>query len=115
MDSYSSCGNGKEVVFYASMPPGAQITIAQTSNSFDSKHESRYGTSCPGTTSIRCTDDPDEGTDTWTNPLSTTTTFFFIIDAYSSSGEGTFTIQWSIRAGMGFFYRVPLLPRPLER
>ena len=59
MDSLSSCGNGKEVVFYASMPPGAQITIGQTSNGFDSKHESRYGGSCPGATSIRCTDEPD--------------------------------------------------------
>ena len=77
------------------MPPRAQITIAQLSNDFDSMHESRYGMSCPGNTSIACTDDPDTGNLTWTNTLSTTTTFFYIIDGRSSSSQGNFMISWS--------------------
>ena len=95
VNSLSTCGSSKEVVFYMVMPPRAQITIAQLSNDFDSMHESRYGMSCPGNTSIACTDDPDTGNLTWTNTLSTTTTFFYIIDGRSSSSQGNFTIGWS--------------------
>jgi predicted outer membrane repeat protein len=42
-------------------------TDGQTSSTFNSKHETRWGGDCPGHTSVTCTDDPDTGSHAWTN------------------------------------------------
>ena len=67
-DTLSSCGFGKEKVFYADVAAGATIAIQQTTNDFDSMHETRWGNStCPGSTSVECTDFPEEKVHSWTN------------------------------------------------
>jgi len=99
-DYATSCGGrGREVIFFAFLQPGETISIRQIGNSFDSRHELRYGTeACPGTTSIACRDDPDTQLETWTNDQGGVTKVWFMIDAYQTQ-SGRFTIEWNIGSG----------------
>ena len=83
------------------MQPGEKLTIGQTYNNFDSRHQLAYGGSCPGNTTIICKDDPDTESVSWTNEYQTVERVYFMIDA-SSSGHGSFTIEWQISGGNKF-------------
>ena len=90
-------GNGNEAIFSAVVQPGEQIDIGMDANGYDSRHETKWGGACPGTTTVTCTDDPDTSRHTWTNDQTTAQTVYFTIDAYSS-GSGSYTLSWSIGA-----------------
>ena len=79
------------------MDPGYKLTIGQTSNSYDSRHQLAYGGSCPGTNIVNCIDDPDTEAISWENTLGIwqVKRVYFMIDAYSSR-DGSFTIEWEI-------------------
>ena len=54
-----SCGgNGNEQIFRITILSGQTITIGQSKNSFDSRHELKVGSTCPGEVVIECFDDP---------------------------------------------------------
>eukprot|EP01051_Picozoa_sp_SAG22_P001461 SAG22_NODE_58_length_23645_cov_16.637943_1_plen_654_part_10 len=90
----TSCGgNGNEAIFGIVVQPGASIDIGQSTNSYDSRHETRWGGACPGTTLVQCTDDPDTRQHSWTNDQTEAQQVYFVVDAYSSS-SGTFTLTW---------------------
>ena len=67
----TSCGGaGNEKIFYVEVPAGGELTIGMTSNTYNSRHETRWGGSCPGDNSVACTDaavcaPPATGTCTW--------------------------------------------------
>ena len=85
------------------MQPNETLTIAQTSNLFDSIHQLAYGGPCPGTTQIDCRDDPDTQDFSWTNKLKTPERVYFMIDNRYSTGHGDFTIEWAISRGNKFY------------
>lgn len=92
-----SCGSGKannEVVFMMDVPTNGIFAIRQTTNDYDSMHETRWGGDCPGDNVVACTDDADETQHTLTNDQGRTERVYFIVDAYSGAGE--FTIEWSL-------------------
>jgi len=92
----TSCGgNGNEAVFSAVLQVGQSIVIAQSTNSYDSRHETRWGGDCPGANAVACTDDPDTLQHSWTNDQDTAQVVYFTVDAYSS-GQGAFTLTWTI-------------------
>jgi len=94
----SSCGSNTEKVHYIAVAAGAKLDIGQASNTYDSKHELRWGGACPGSTSVQCTDDPDTQRTEWTNTEGATQVAYFIVDAYSSGGAGNFSLTWSVAA-----------------
>jgi hypothetical protein len=88
-----------KAVFGISLAPGARLTIGMTSNNFDSRHTTRWGGSCPGTTEVANTDDPDTLVHTWTNSQSSAEPVYFEIGPHGSSGPGTFVLEWSVTVG----------------
>ena len=97
-----TCGGyGNEQGFYTVLQPGETISIGQTYNDYDSRHELSYGGSYPGDVSLACRDDPDTNTETYTNTGTLPVNVYFIIDAYSS-GFGTFTLEWTITPSSGY-------------
>ena len=94
-DHATSCGgNGNEAVFSIVLLPGGTIDIGQSTNSYDSRHETRWGGSCPGANVVTCTDDPDTVRHSWTNDQGVAQSVFFVVDAYST-GSGAFTLTWT--------------------
>ena len=55
-----SCGydQGNEAIFRVTVPVGATLTIRQSENNYDSRHELSYGQSCSTGISVICRDDP---------------------------------------------------------
>ena len=95
-DYNTSCGgNGPERIFFLDLDPGYKLTIAQTSNTYDSRHQLAYGGSCPGTNTVNCLDDPDTEAISWENRLDTAERVYFMIDAYTNE-DGPFTMEWEI-------------------
>lgn len=92
--SYCSMVSSVDMIFYIDIPDGVTLTIGQTINGYDSRHTLRYGGSCPGNTEIKCTDDPDLETITWTNATGSLQRVYWIQAGYSS-GAGSFTLAWS--------------------
>ncbi|MFM1875724.1 MAG: hypothetical protein RL266_1461 [Bacteroidota bacterium] len=92
-----SCGTNtaSDLVYSIDVPIGAQLTIGQTVNGYDSRNAMFYGGACPGSTQIACYDDPDDQTNTWTNTTGTPQTVYWVQDGYAS-GSGTFTLAWSL-------------------
>ena len=86
------------------MNPGDTLTIGQTSNGFDSRHQLAYGGACPGTTPIECLDDPDTQSISWTNNFDVVKRVYFMIDGFPlhSSNYGDFNIEWEISRGNEF-------------
>ena len=113
-------GNAASKIYYAYLPPGATLTIHQTENDFNSRHQTKWGGVCPGANLVACTDDPDETEHTWTNQQTTVQPVYFMIDgsgnqfqggAYSPA-SGTFYIDWHITAygtGTGLWAPDPVL------
>ena len=91
-----SCGGeGNEAMFSILLPPGQSIDIGMDSNSYDSRHETSWGGSCPGQNVVACTDDPDTARHQWSNNQAAAQNVFFVIDAYSTS-SGAFTLSWTL-------------------
>ena len=88
-------GHGNEAMFSIQLQPGQSIDIGMDDNSYDSRHETSWGGSCPGQNVVACTDDPDTARHQWTNDQGSPQAVFFVIDAYSS-GSGSFTLSWSV-------------------
>ena len=94
--SCRSSSEGNEVIFSIQLEPDYELNIGMDSNAYDSIHETRWGGDCPGQNLVACTDDPDTVRHSWANDQSTAQTVYFIIDAFSSSGSGAFTLTWTI-------------------
>lgn len=92
--SVCSMSSSEDLIFYIDLPNGETLTIGQTSNTYDSRHTLRYGGSCPGTTEIVCTDDPDTQTEVWTNTTGSTQRVYWIQGGFSTN-DGDFTLAWS--------------------
>lgn len=91
-----SCGGrGKEVVFKITLQVGEFLTIGQSNNDYDSRHELRVGGQCPGRQVIGCVDDPDTQPLFYTNEEGEAVDAYFIIDAYSTD-SGTGTVEWTV-------------------
>jgi len=89
-------------VFYIDVPNGAQLTIGQTVNGYDSENYVGYGGACPGTTQIACYDDPDIQNAVWTNTTGSTQRVYWVQDGYfNASNVGTFTLAWSLSGCAG--------------
>ena len=80
--------------FAISLTEGQTLTIEQTSNNYDSRHELRHGGPYPGNNVYRCIDDPDTEQIIYT--ATSDTTVYFIIGAYRSGG-GNFVLEWSVQ------------------
>lgn len=96
--SFCSMGGSVDMIFYVDLPDGETLTIGQSSNSYDSRHSLRYGGACPGSNEIVCRDDPDTQTETWTNNTGSLQRVYWIQAGYSS-GNGPYTLAWSVTAG----------------
>ena len=93
-----SCGGaGNEKIYYADIGRGISIDIGQSTNDYDSRHQTAWGGDCPGTTVVACTDDPDTSRHSWINDQGSVQRVYFVIDAFSD-GSGPFTIDWTIAA-----------------
>ena len=88
-------GNGPEKIFFVDLSPGSHLTIGQTYNNYDSRHQLAYGGSCPGINTISCLDDPDTRAMSWENELDTVERVYFMIDA-NTTRSGSFTLEWEI-------------------
>ena len=96
-----SCqGNGPEQGFSYLLEPGWRITIWQSWNNYDSRHELRYGGAYPGEISVSCIDDSDYAPMAYTNTGAAAIPVYFIVDAFSSF-SGDFTLEWVLQ---GFLF-----------
>ena len=95
-DNVNVCGSGADQGFSFNLPPRETIKIRQTYNNFDSKHTLRYGGAYPGEFTVSCVDDPDYTELTYENSELYVEQVYFVVDAYSSSGYGEFTLEWEI-------------------
>jgi len=86
----------RDVIYAIDVNPGDQITIGQTSNTYDSKHRVSYGQTCPGGNLISCEDDPDLAQVEWTNQTGMVQTVYWIQSAFSNDC-GDFTLAWEIQ------------------
>lgn len=95
-NNFARCGRGKEAIFTLEVPPGHVVVIGQTESSYDSRHELSWGSgSFPGGTVVACIDDPDLKMERWVNTELSSQRIFFVVDSYSRSGSGPFTLTWS--------------------
>lgn len=72
------------------------LEIRQTSNDFDSIHETRSGGDCPGRNSFACINDQDTDQHSWWNTQNSTERVYFIVDGKGTE-KGNITIEWTIR------------------
>ncbi|MEO8589749.1 MAG: hypothetical protein ABI432_10300, partial [Flavobacteriales bacterium] len=93
----ASANTAPDAIYYIDVPNGAELSIRQQSNTYDSQHYVRFGGACPGTTAIACVDnDPSEiGFVTWTNTTGTTQRVWWIQDGFGT-GSGNFVLQWTV-------------------
>lgn len=97
-NDFSTCGGSAgDHIYYMDVPVGSTFEIQQTTNSFDSQQSLTYGGACPGSTTLYCTDS-DLATFTWQNCTGSTQRVYWINDGYST-GEGSYTFEWSLTAG----------------
>eukprot|EP01050_Picozoa_sp_SAG11_P003405 SAG11_NODE_191_length_12943_cov_3.853706_14_plen_412_part_00 len=92
----TSCGgNGNEAVFGILVQPGGVVEINMNHNSYDSRHETRWGGVCPGAHVVDCTDDPDTLRHVWQNDQTRAQNLYFVVDAFSDA-DGLFALSWNI-------------------
>ncbi len=97
-NDFSSCGGSAgDHIYYMDVPNGSTFEVQQTSNDFDSEQSLSYGGACPGSTTLECSD-WDTETFTWQNCTGSTQRVYWINDGWST-GEGTYTFEWSLTAG----------------
>ncbi|MBK8340484.1 MAG: hypothetical protein IPK99_11045 [Flavobacteriales bacterium] len=98
-EDISICRTGApDRIFFISVPNGSQLTIGESTNSYDEYEYVGYGATCPGTTTIQCWDNDGLAQTTWLNNTGSTQTVWYVQDAFTAGGTGTFTLQWSITA-----------------
>jgi hypothetical protein len=96
-EDISICRTGApDRIFFISVPNGSQLTIGESTNSYDEYEYVGYGATCPGTTTINCWDNDGLAQTTWLNNTGSAQTVWYVQDAFSAGGTGTFTLQWSI-------------------
>ena len=102
-DVFTGCGStsGNTAKFSFVLQQDQKIAIGQTSNTFDSRHslfwsESADPAAYSSANGGQCVDDPDTKTLSLTNAQSAPRTVWFVVNGYSSSSHGTFTISWAI-------------------
>lgn len=84
-----------DLFYYIDVMPYYTLTIGQSSNSYDSVIYAGYGSTCPGTTSIACFDEPDTQSTTWMNTTGATQRVYWVQDGYEG-GSGAFNLTWSL-------------------
>lgn len=91
----TSCGGyGEERIFSYLLQPGESLSIRQSHNDYDSRHELSVGSDCFNRdTIISCVDDPDDQAMQWVNDRDVPTYAFFVVDAYDTA-SGSFTLTW---------------------
>jgi len=90
-------GNALDKIFYIDVPTNHFLTIGQTINNYDSENRLAYGSACPGENLIQCWDEPDLQSNIWHNTTGATQRVWWIQDAYSSDGGGSFTLAWDVQ------------------
>jgi hypothetical protein len=96
-DDVSICHTGApDRIFFISVPNGSQLTIGESTNSYDEYEYVGYGATCPGTTTLNCWDNDALAQTTWLNNTGSTQTVWYVQDALSAGVSGTFTLQWSV-------------------
>jgi len=100
-----------EQMFKHLVRPGETFRIYQSHNNYDSVHELSVGNDCQNREVVECTDDPDDKTMYYTNNSSRDKYAFFMVDAYSGSGQ--FTLDWGIAGRhQGNYRRYNQVDRP---
>ncbi len=89
---------GRDVFYSILVPSLYEFSFNQVSNDFDSVHRVAYGATCPGDTELYCSDFGETTVTNWTNETGSDQTVFIVIEGYSDSTIGDFTIQWSLVA-----------------
>jgi hypothetical protein len=89
-------GDGPERLFSLDVAPGMLVRIGMPSNTFDSRHELRWGGDCPGNNPVECLDDPDDYFMEWVNQEADVQTVYFQVGAYRETGDMTFTLSWEL-------------------
>lgn len=85
-------------IYFADVPPGSMFWARQTYDEFSAVQETRRGGDCPGATVIACTRTSNWfARHVWINDRNATERVFFIIDGWSATESGNFTIEWSLR------------------
>lgn len=84
------------MVFTYMLQPGQNITIRQSSNSFDSVHEMRVGGACPGDDVLQTVDDPDISSMFAENSFSYPFPVYYLISGFSATSSGSYTLEWEI-------------------
>lgn len=97
----TSClsSGANDFITFIDVPNGYLLEIGQTSNNFDSEQRIAYGGSCPGTTEIDCWDEADTKMTCWTNTTGSTQRVYYVVDAFSATGTGDFTLEWNLNPG----------------
>jgi hypothetical protein len=85
-----------DLVFYIDVADGATLNITNSTNNYDAVLALAYGGSCPGTTSILCTDANETTPNSWTNSTGSTQRVYWVQDGFSTGNTGTFTLTWSV-------------------
>ncbi len=91
--------NSANILFYIDVADGEQVTMGQSSNTFDSQHYFGHGLPagvCPGTTFLDCVDTPDDQDQVYLNTTGVTQRVFYALGAYTASVTGTFTFEWEL-------------------
>ncbi len=101
-EDISICRTGApDRIFFISVPNGSQLTIGESTNSYDEYEYVGYGATCPGTTTIQCWDNDGLAQTTWLNNTGSAQTVWYVQDAFTAGGSGTFTLQWTITSPPG--------------
>ncbi|MCO6481064.1 MAG: hypothetical protein J5I94_30750, partial [Phaeodactylibacter sp.] len=115
-DTDVSCLNASlDRIFYIDVPAGFELTIGQTSNTYNSQHRVAYGGACPGDTQIDCIDDPDTQATTWANTTGADQRVWWVQEGSSDGDVGDFTLAWELAlagANVTFCVDIGCLPPP---
>jgi PKD repeat protein len=94
--TFCNFGSSPDRIFYIDVPNGDSLFIGQTYNDFDSRQSLRVGGTCPGTTELYCTDDPDTYNFSYVNSTGSVQRVYFLLGGYTSSSYGNFTLAWRL-------------------
>jgi hypothetical protein len=92
--SCAGADDGPERLFSLDVPPGMLVRIGMPDNTFDSRHELRWGGDCPGDNPIECLDDPDDYFIEWVNQEADVQKVYFHVGTYGEAGD--FTLSWEL-------------------
>ena len=81
-------------VYYIDVPDQSTLRIQDISDTYDACHQILIGPSCPGSTSVLCTDN-DNQQENYANTSGSTQRVWWIQDGVGT-GSGSYTLEWSI-------------------